>query len=223
VGAIRTAEGQGLAVSEIDQDECVECGVCERAQVCPVDAIERSDLSWPRVIRAQFSDPLTPHPSKKEGGRGTEEMKTNDVTGRFRRGKTGVVIEMGRPGLGTRLAEIETMTMALARLGVEFERQNPLTALIVDRSSGKIHDEVLAKKVLSAIIEFNIENDRLKEVLRSIKALAPRLKTVFSLGLISPVERDGSLPFVPIATRAGFSIRPNGKINVGLGRPLKEV
>jgi Pyruvate/2-oxoacid:ferredoxin oxidoreductase delta subunit len=38
VQAIRTIEGEDL--SEIDQDECVECGVCLRAEVCPTDAID---------------------------------------------------------------------------------------------------------------------------------------------------------------------------------------
>lgn len=43
---------------EINQDECVECGVCYRLSVCPVNAIEEPQLDWPRVIRAHYSNPV---------------------------------------------------------------------------------------------------------------------------------------------------------------------
>jgi NAD-dependent dihydropyrimidine dehydrogenase PreA subunit len=223
VGAIRTIEWEGSSVSEIDQDECVECGVCLRSGVCPADAFEMPELTWPRTVRAEFSNPLTPHHSTKEGGRGTEEMKTNDVTGRFGRGTTGISIEVGRPSLGARFKELEKVTRAIAALDIEFEPQNPVTALMVDRRTGQINPDVLNEKVLSAIIEFKIENSRLKEALDVLKALSAQVGTVFSVGLISPVERDGSLPFIFTAGECGFHIRPNGKVNVGLGRPLKEV
>jgi NAD-dependent dihydropyrimidine dehydrogenase PreA subunit len=76
------------AAVSIDQDECVDCGVCLHAGVCPTDALYMPEEAkqYPRAIRAQFSDPGVWHPSTNQGGRGTEEMKTNDVTGRFRRG-----------------------------------------------------------------------------------------------------------------------------------------
>ena len=38
---------------------------------------------WPRTVRANFSDPLVEHPETKVPGRGTEEMKTTEVTGRI--------------------------------------------------------------------------------------------------------------------------------------------
>ena len=48
----------------IDEDECVECGVCARAGVCPNEAIYMPEEAtrWPRVIRAQYSDPGVQHP-----------------------------------------------------------------------------------------------------------------------------------------------------------------
>jgi NAD-dependent dihydropyrimidine dehydrogenase PreA subunit len=223
VGAIRTIEWEGSSISQIDQDGCVECGVCLRSGVCPSDAFEMPELTWPRTLRAEFSNPLTPHHSTKEGGRGTEEMKTNDVTGRFGRGATGISIEVGRPSLGARFRELEKVAMAIAGLNIEFEPQNPVTALMMDRRTGKIHEDVLNEKVLSAIIEFKIENSRLKEALDVLKALSAQVGTVFSVGLISPVERDGSLSLVAMARACGFHVRPNGKVNVGLGRPLKQV
>ena len=220
VGAIQWVEWEGETVGEIDQDECVECDVCrDRARVCPVDAIYLPELKWPRTIRASFSNPHARHPSTDEQGRGTGEMKTNDVTGRYPRGIAGVVLEMGRPGVGTTLRDLQTATMILARIGVEFESDNPVAAIIADKKTGKINDEVLNEKVLSAMIEFRVENTRLREMLEVVKEVSEKIDTVFSLDLISRVNPDGTIPNATIAESAGFSPRPNTKTNVGLGKP----
>jgi ferredoxin len=220
VGAIETVEGSGGPVSEINQAECVECGACrDRAAVCPTDAIYRPALDWPRNIRETFSNPNARHPSGSKG-RGTEEMKTNDVTNRYVRGVAGVALEMGRPGIGASFRDIQTVATALAGIGVEFEENNPVSALMVDRKTGLFRQDVLDEKVLSAILEFRVGNEALKDVLLCMKEVAGRIDTVFSLGLISRVEPDGSIPVAPIATDAGFFVRPNAKTNVGLGRSL---
>jgi NAD-dependent dihydropyrimidine dehydrogenase PreA subunit len=220
VGAIVTVQRDGETISEIDQAECVECGACNlRAKVCPTDAIYRPALEWPRTLRETFSNPNAPHPSGSKG-RGTEEMKTNDVTDRYPRGVAGVALEMGRPGLGASFRDIQTVAMTLARVGLEFEADNPVTALMADRKTGVFPEDVLGEKVLSAILEFKIANERLKDVLLSIKDVAARIDTVFSLGLISRVESDGSVSVEPIAKEAGFPPRPNMKTNVGIGRPM---
>ncbi len=64
----------------IQEDECVDCGVCYRAKVCPFDAIfmPEENYDYPRAIRMQFSDPCVAHPKMKSFGRGTEEAKTNE-------------------------------------------------------------------------------------------------------------------------------------------------
>jgi NAD-dependent dihydropyrimidine dehydrogenase PreA subunit len=222
VGAIKSSEGQGTPVSLIDQDECVECGACLRAAVCPKDAIYLPELKWPRTLREAFSNPLVRHPSTGVPGRGTSEMKTNDRTGRFRRGEAGVAVEVGRPGMGATFRDIQTVSMALAKVGIEFELQNPVSALMLDRETGKINEEVLDEKVLSAIVEFKVKNDRLESALKAIKELSTKVDTVFSVDLISRIYPDGSIPTVPIAKRVGFSPSPNTKTNLGLGRPLKE-
>ena len=80
-------------------------------------------------------------------------MKTNDVTGRFPFGFAGVAVEMGRPGVSTSFRDLQTVAMAIARLGVEFEPANPVTELMADRKAGKIREEVLDERVLSAILE----------------------------------------------------------------------
>lgn len=221
VGAIAAVEWEGRAVSEIDQVECVECGCCyKRSGVCPVDAIYMPKLEWPRSIREPFSNPHIKHPSTTGQGRGTEEMKTNDVTGRFPFGFAGVAVEMGRPGVGTSFRDLQTVAMAIARLGVEFEPNNPVAELMADPKTGKLHEQVLNEKVLSAILEFKIKTEKLREVLVAIKDVSAKIDTVFSLDLISRVYPDGTTPALAIAKDAGFTPRPNTKTNVGLGRPL---
>ena len=110
--------------SAINQDECVECNTCYRVcrsegyppwfvralrkllslfrlgylaevDVCPTGALTPPKLDWPRSVRAVFSDPTIVHPGTGVPGRRTDEIKTNDVTGRLREGDAGLVIEIG--------------------------------------------------------------------------------------------------------------------------------
>jgi Pyruvate/2-oxoacid:ferredoxin oxidoreductase delta subunit len=222
VGAIHSVKKRGGEdlISIIDQDECVECGVCHRANICPTDAIYPVELKWPRSVRGVFSDPLTVHKDTGIAGRGTEEMKTNDVTGRIRRGHAGVAIELGRPGVGTRFKDVDIMAQAVAKAGAAFEPKNPVTFLMVDKATGKIREDILNEKALSAIIECDIEMDKLENLLSVIKATAPKLDTVFSLDLICKVGEKGEIETLPIAQKVGFTPRPNTKNNIGFGRPL---
>lgn len=220
VGAIATREGEGSPTSWIDQAECVECGNChERSSICPTDAIYRPALEWPRSLREHFSNPHAKHPSTATQGRGTEEMKTNDVSGRYPLGVAGVAIEMGRPGVGTSLRDVQTVAMALAGAGVAFERENPVATLMADIETGKFKEEVLNEKVLSLILEFKIDNSRLGAILPIIKEVSARIDTVFSLDLINRVNPDTTISVIAVAEQAGFSPRPNTKTNVGLGKP----
>ncbi len=218
VGAIRD-QGERMA---IDEDQCVECGVCRRVAGCPVDAFEDSPgvHEWPRSLRAEFSNPSVPHPHTQGLGRGTEEMKTNDVTGRFKRGFYGLAMEFGRPGIATRLGEVEKATRALARAGVRFEEKNPVYALLADPETGAFKPEVRNERVLSAIVEASFPAEKLPEILATVRQIAGEVETVFSLDLIARFEPDGSVPVIDELRRLGFPPRPNAKINLGLGRPF---
>jgi len=207
-------------VAVIDRDECVECGTCARARVCPVDAFVDEQDSWPRSVRSAFSNPTVEHKETRIAGRGTEEMKTNEITGLFKSGWVGMGFEFGRPGIGSRFRDVDTVAQALARLGVTFAENNPVTKLMVDRKSGKITDEVLDEKVMSAIIECVFPMDKMKDVLRTLTELAPKLHTVVSVECINKVEPDDSLPMDTVLREMGIPRRINGKTNVGLGRPL---
>ena len=124
VGAIATKVLDGESVSEIDQDQCVECGTCyERSQICPVDAIYRPELKWPRTIRESFSNSNASHTSTKTQGRGTEEMKTNDVTGRYDFGVCGVALEFGRPGRNKMLEGVDIAGKGVVGVAIGYDQQ----------------------------------------------------------------------------------------------------
>lgn len=212
----------GEETVSIDQEECVECGVCLRADICPVKAIYMPEESYeyPRAIRMQFSDPGVQHPNLKSWGRGTEEAKTNDVTGKFGHGEFGLLLEFGRPGVGTRLTEIEKITKIVRELKFDIVEDNPLYGLLEDDMSGRIKPEFVNEKILSGILEFKFNEDELEVALKAILPELNELDTVVSVGLVTRFDDDGKLPVVDKLKAKGIAVRPNAKINVGLGRPL---
>ncbi len=208
--------------ADIDRDLCTECGNCAREGVvqCPVDCFSVDKLQWPRTVRRFFSDPMATHEETGIPGRGTEESKTNDVTGRIGRGEVGLALEMGRPHVAARGRDIDIMTRALASRGVRFEQDNPLTYLMVDRKRGALDPQLMDVRVISAIIEFVIPRKRLAEVLRLILQKADEIDTVFSLDLAVRFNEDGCLPRLAQLQEFDLQPYPNAKINLGLGRPL---
>jgi hypothetical protein len=150
-------------------------------------------------------------------------MKTNDVTGRYPRGKVGIAAEVGRPGIGTRLRELEKITTAMAALGVTFEKDNPVYALFDNPATGKLKEELLGEKVLSVVFEFSTTPDKVPVVLTNLQKVSKQVNTVFSVDMCSLLESDGTCAAEEAAREAGFEIRPNGKDNIGLGRPLAKL
>lgn len=205
----------------IDLDKCVECSTCFRSKVCPVNAISMvEDLEYPRSLRRYFSDPTTRHRETSVPGRGTEEIKTNDVTGRFKVGEVGLCIELGRPGIGATFRDVQRLTITLANMGLVFEAKNPMTSLITDRNLGTLKPEILDERVLSVIVEAKVGIKKLSRVLQTLKEVSREIDTVFSLGVISKINSDGTIPVLPVLENLGIHARPNAKINIGVGKPL---
>jgi len=167
-----------------------------------------------------FSDPITVHPGTGVSGRGTDEIKTNDVTGRLREGDVGLVIEMGRPGIGAYFRDIEKIAMAFAKLKPHFEKENPVTQLMSNPETGKIKDEILNEKVLSAIIEIKTTLEKIPEFFHTLEKIQKEVDTVISVGVASKCLSDGTLPHEEWVKKAGYQLSVNGKTNIGLGRPL---
>jgi hypothetical protein len=231
----------------IDNAECVECYSCfngmsqehlnptlvrgmrkifqmmrlrfdPEPDVCPTAAFEPDELAWPRVVRRAFSDPRVPHESTGVQGRGTEEVKTNDVSGRVKRGEVGFTIEFGRPGVGVWFHEIQQMTWALAKAGVSFEKKNPITSLLTDVPSGTLREDILNEKILSAIVEIKVPIERTEEIIRLVKEVEARVDTVIALGVGARCDENGEENEVaPILERLGYKLE-RAKTNVGLGR-----
>jgi hypothetical protein len=155
-------------------------------------------------------------------GRGTEEMKTNEITGRFKRGSWGMAVEVGRPGVGARLKDLELIAMALAEKGVVFEPRNPVTFLFENVKTGKLKPEVRNEKVLSGIIEFEVKPEQLKPVLQVLKEMAGKVESVFSVDLITHPEEEEKGRALKVVEKMGFPVYPNGKVNLGLGRVLNK-
>ena len=232
--------------ARINSDECVECFTCYRGMskehlnpvlvrairktaqffrfrfdpepdICPTDALVPEELSWPRLVRRAFSDPQVPHESTGIHGRGTAEVKTNDVTDRVKQGEAGFVVEFGRPGIGARFREIERVTRALAELDVEFESSNPVTSLMTDPARGFIRPEILDEKVLSAIVEIKTKLEDVPRVMKRIKELSRELATVVSVGVSTRCGGAGEDRLGEILEREGYPTY-RGKTNLGLGR-----
>jgi hypothetical protein len=236
----------------IDRDECVECYACYNGlstehlnpplvrmvrkifqmgrlrfdpepDVCPTAAFEPDALQWPRVVRRAFSDPRATHESTGVQGRGTEEVKTNDVTLRVKRGEVGFTIEFGRPGIGVWLRDIQKMTWALAKAGVAFEKKNPFTLLMTDVTTGTIREDVLNEKVLSAIVEIKVGVERTEEIIKLVHEVEKEVETVISLGVGTRCDEQGEENVVaPILERLGYTLE-RAKTNVGLGRVTNSV
>ncbi|MBK7930643.1 MAG: 4Fe-4S binding protein [Bryobacterales bacterium] len=233
--------------STIDRDECVECFSCYNGlsqehlnptmvrtmrgllklfrirfdpepDVCPTAAFQPEDLTWPRVVRRAFSDPRVPHESTGVEGRGTEEVKTNDVSGRVKVGEVGFTIEFGRPGVGVRFRDINKMTVALAASGVEFEKKNPITTLLKDKATGEIRDDILNEKIMSAIVEIKVPIERCEEVVRLVWKVEKEVDTVVVLGVGVRCDENGEDPIVlPVLKKLGYDPQ-RAKTNIGLGR-----
>jgi Fe-S-cluster-containing hydrogenase component 2 len=220
VEAIKLVDGK----AEADLGRCVECGTCVRADPCPVGALSMPETySEFREISHFLSDPTTTKKATGVPGRGTEEVKTNDVTGRIKRGEVGMCIEMGRPGVSTSFGDAEKISKALAKLNVHFEEKNPVTALIDVKTGKLVKDELRDVRVLSCIIEIMTRIEKVPEVLKVLRKTEKEIDTVFSLGMICRFDEDGSIPVLKMLESQGVKVRPNAKVNVGIGKPLSEV
>ncbi len=244
VGAIHIDPAIGRAT--VNEDECVECFACFRGMskehlnpvmvrtirgiaklfrfrfdpepdICPTDAIVPEELTWPRIVRRAFSDPQVPHESTGIHGRGTAEVKTNDVTNRVKEGEAGFVVEFGRPGVGARFRDIQRVTTALAELGVEFEKNNPVSSLMIDSSRGLIREDILNEKILSAIVEIKVRLEQVPIILQKIRELSREVNTVISVGVSTRCDAKGNDSLREVLEREGYPTY-RGKTNLGLGR-----
>ncbi|MBT8334347.1 MAG: 4Fe-4S binding protein [Deltaproteobacteria bacterium] len=243
VGAIYIGK-DGL--SEINTETCVECHNCYRSlscehlppsltrlirkilkkvslrfqpdpDVCPTEAIVSEELEWPRIVRQAFSDPMVTHESTGVHGRGTEEVKTNDVSHRIKEGDVGIVVEFGRPGIGTYFREVQKVTQVLAGQGATFEEGNPVAQMMTNKDQGDIREDILDEKVLSCIVEITVPLDETSRMLNTLKEVSKTVETVISIGVSTVCDNQGNDAVKDILIQQGYEIGW-AKLNLGLGR-----
>lgn len=219
MGAISIRQKKAL----VDLDKCVECNTCVRSGICKNAALrEDAELRWPRLIRKLYSDVLAEFEATGVTGRGTEEMKSNDVTGRYGCGEVGLAVDVGRPGRGAFVKDIQKVITALLRVGCELGADNPLAGLF-DVSTGEcLRPETLDERVLSAVVEAKCPISKCASALNALKTLAETLDTCFSVGVITRIIDGEKIEALEVIRSAGFEPLPSAKINVGLGRPGEE-
>ncbi len=231
----------------INREACVECGTCLRGMsqeqlnptivrtirkfakavrlrfepepdVCPTTAFVMDELEMPRLIRRVFSDPVVEHKSTGIKGRGTEEVKTNDVNPRVDVGEVGYTIEFGRPGVGVYFRDIQEMTRELASLGVAFETKNPISHLMTDKSTGELRADILNEKILSGIVEIKTTIHEVPAVLDAIQRVNQRIDTVMAVGISTRCDENGEdNVLAPLLDEMGYNFH-RAKTNMGLGR-----
>jgi len=219
-GAISYVEGK----CTVNEAVCTECYVCLRHSICPVGAFEPTELnSYIKQYQHVISDPAESHGIKKGvSGRGAEEVKTIDVTGRIKRGQISISIDMGRPGLGVYLRDVEKVAVALVASGVEIPsgEKSPLGSLMPDRTTGKLVPEYLDYHFHSLIMEGIFTYEQLPGVMKALRAVEDKIETVFTVGLVMHVDENCYNPVLDCLDELGIPKPHRGKVNVGLGRPL---
>lgn len=244
MGAIYVDQSKNRAL--INDEACVECGACYRGMstenlnpvmvrtvrkvakffrfrfepepdVCPTGAFEMNALEMPRLIRQIFSDPVVEHKSTGIKGRGTEEVKTNDVSLRVNAGEVGYTIEFGRPGVGVKFSDIQEMTRTLAKAGVTFENNNPITHLMINTQTGDLRTDILNEKILSAIVEIKTNIDKVERILDIVEDVNERIDTVIAVGISTRCEDGEDRTLAPLLDSLGYYYA-RAKTNMGLGR-----
>ena len=209
---------------QIEHDECVECCLCLRNAGCPVNALSQPPLQMPRSVRKAFSDPLGKHENTdlQHKGRGTEEVKTNDVTGLVHsHDLIAMAIEPGRPLVGARFRDVQKIAQAIAPYVHAYVQENPCTRLMADQQNGLFDQQILDEKVMSCILEFSIKLENLDKILAAMREVEKEIDCVFSAGVVAIADESGESKAERIMRDFGISFdRYSTKVNMGMGRPL---
>ena len=97
--------------------------------------------------------------------------------------------------------------------------ENPVTKNMPDRKTGKLNEDIMGERVMSAIIEGTMPREKLAAAIDVLRDVSQKIDTVFSLHLIDRPE-GRVIPIQKILDEKGVKYYRNGKNNLGLGRPL---
>ncbi|MCL5026027.1 MAG: hypothetical protein M1531_05980, partial [Chloroflexi bacterium] len=136
--------------------------------------------------------------------------------GKYSHGYGWLLVELGRPGIGARFRDLERITLAMATQGFPVEPGKTTGLMMADMATGRLKGDVRDEKASRINVEFKVPLGQVPAVVEILQRVAPELDTVVSVGIMRRFAPDGGLPDL------GVPAYPNGKINVGLGRPRAE-
>lgn len=228
----------------IDPRRCTECGLCLQSEVCPVHAVVARDLTWPRTLRGKFQNRHSPYRNSRLLAQVSPPLKTasegetfnrsdsptelrNDVNGLIRHGEAEIIAELGRPHLSTTFRDVQKVVQALLPLGLQLEHQyppadqrSPLSELAAVASRGVFKPDILDERAGWVTLRLLRREEELPRILLALRRAAAEIDTVFAVGVVSRLARDGSTAAETAAREIGLDPAVNCKTNVGLGRPL---
>jgi hypothetical protein len=94
--------------------------------------------------------------------------------------------------------------------------------MLSDAGKGIMKEEIRNERVLSCIVEAMVKLEDLERTLDLLKEVSQELDTVFSLGLVTRMEEGFISPIEPTLRKMGLQVRHNAKMNLGMGKPLRE-
>jgi hypothetical protein len=86
-----------------------------------------------------------------------------------------------------------------------------------DTATGKIREDILQERVLSANVEIKTSMERVPEMLRTVTRVARELDTIVAIGVSTRCSPEGRSALEEVLRREGYSFW-RGKTNLGLGR-----
>ena len=118
--------------------------------------------------------------------------------------------------------DVDKVCQRLSKMPVEFQLENPVTALMSDVKAGKLRKDILDEKVLSCILEFKADMAKMPDILNVIEAEARQLDTVVALGVAVRCDSNGNDTVRHQLEEMGYDVW-RAKINMGLGRHTNPV
>jgi len=209
--------------SAIDQDVCYECSTCLRAAHCP--SMPSLNLPTSLIIRGRCAgiSAIPAPPTRPPASRAAERRNPRPTTS---------------PSLWSQADRCRHRDWTAyardvpsrhpedhpgdRRAGVhKIEPHNPIHSMIANEATGDLKPEMLGERVLSAIIEIQVERNQLRGILRTLKEVAKEVDSVFCIDAFTVVEPGLKIPEEVLESiqAEGFTWRPNAKINMGSEGP----
>ena len=168
---------------------------------------------WPRSVRSNFSA-ISNRISNLFKDLKVRGMKNANAVEYYKRGYVGIRVEVGRPVLGASFKQAQQMTSLLAKEKVVFGEEYS-TTFLMDKN-GMFPEEILEERAGCIWFGFSVPISDVTRFLRILSDSSNDCGAVVSIGLISRLESDGSIPLEKIIIDSEFSLAPNAKANLDL-------